>query len=200
MTPSDSATAPATAQPADAPVLASAAVPAGSQTQAAPAPAQPAAASGSGVPLPQGPIRAIGQALRQLREARGLSPAEVSARLKFSARQIQALEAERWEDLPKGVSLRGLVRNYARLLGADPDALTAALDPQIHAPARAPTLARVVPPSHGGMLHQEERAGGSVAWIVVILAVLAAAVGYAVWQGWLPVQWLSFDWLSPAAS
>ena len=25
--------------------------------------------------------------------------------------------------------------------------------------------------------------------------VLAAGVAYAFWQGWLPQQWLAFDWL-----
>lgn len=139
--------------------------------------------------------RTIGPALRQLRESRGWSLAEVSARLKFSPRQIEALEGERWSELPKGVSLRGLVRNYARLLGVDPATMMAALEPHIGSRPASPV--RDVPPSHGA-LHQEDRAGGSIAWIVVILAVLAAAVGYAFWQGWLPAQWLSFDWFSRA--
>ena len=60
---------------------------------------------------------------------KGWSVDEVSSRIKFSARQIEALENEQWADLPSGVSLRGLIRNYARLLGADSQAIVESLDP-----------------------------------------------------------------------
>ena len=61
---------------------------------------------------------------------KGWSVDEVSSRIKFSARQIEALENEQWADLPSGVSLRGLIRNYARLLGADSQAIVESLDPK----------------------------------------------------------------------
>jgi len=78
-------------------------------------------------------VRAVGLSLTRLREARGWTLAEVSVRLKFSERQLAALEAERWADLPHGLPLRGLVRNYARLLELDPEALLTALEPQLDA-------------------------------------------------------------------
>jgi Uncharacterized protein conserved in bacteria len=144
------------------------------------------------------PAAAIGAALRQLRESRGWTLADVSLRLKFSPRQIDALENERWDELPTGVSLRGLVRNYARLLGVDPAAMLSALQPHLGAPAASPVRPSVQ--GRGVMQHEERSGGGSIAWIVAILAVLAAALGYAFWHGWLPAQWLSLDWLSPSAS
>lgn len=55
-------------------------------------------------------IEGIGPTLRHLREAQRLTPAEVSMRLKFSQRQLDALENERWDALPHGMSLRGLSR------------------------------------------------------------------------------------------
>jgi (E)-4-hydroxy-3-methylbut-2-enyl-diphosphate synthase len=72
----------------------------------------------------------IGSALRSLRQSKGWSLDEVSSRIKFSTKQIDALENEAWADLPTGVSLRGLVRNYARLLGADSQAIVDSLDPK----------------------------------------------------------------------
>ena len=72
----------------------------------------------------------VGSALRTLRQSKGWSLDEVSSRIKFSTKQIEALENEAWADLPKGVSLRGLVRNYARLLGADSQAIVDSLDSQ----------------------------------------------------------------------
>lgn len=67
----------------------------------------------------------FGATLAAAREAKGLTRAEVAERLKLSPRQIEALEAEDWGALPDPVFVRGFVRNYARLLGLDADALIA---------------------------------------------------------------------------
>ena len=85
---------------------------------------------------------------------KGWSVDEVSSRIKFSARQIEALENEQWADLPSGVSLRGLIRNYARLLGADSQAIVESLDPKerVTGPvklSRARCIPRIPFPSRG---------------------------------------------------
>ncbi|MDX3905381.1 MAG: helix-turn-helix domain-containing protein [Pigmentiphaga sp.] len=73
----------------------------------------------------------VGRELARLREERGWSQEYVSDRLKYAVRQIRALESERWNELPQGMPLRGFVRNYARLLEADPAPLLQALSPQV---------------------------------------------------------------------
>lgn len=141
-----------------------------------------------------GAVMGLGETLRRLREARRLSLGEVSARLKFSVRQIEALEAERWDDLPPGVSLRGMVKNYGRYLQADEQALLSMLDSQCG------TSAARVRPAAGALqpadtpLHGEptSRPWG---WLVVILVLLFIAGFYAVERGWIPEQWLIFDWM-----
>ncbi len=65
----------------------------------------------------------FGAALAAAREAKGLTRNEVAERLKLSPRQIEALEAEDWAGLPDPIFVRGFVRNYARLLEIDADAL-----------------------------------------------------------------------------
>src|SRR3546814_11269262 len=77
----------------------------------------------------------VGATLRGLREAKRLTPAEVSARLKFSSRQLEALETEQWDRLPTGMSLRGFVKNSGRYLETDIDALMVMLDNQVRAAA-----------------------------------------------------------------
>ena len=147
----------------------------------------------------------VGAALRALRLSKGWSLEEVSGRIKFSPRQIQALEEERWNDLPTGVSLRGLIRNYARLLGADGQAIAGSLEAHAPAPAAtvAPTRGSSLAQSRGlrtsgteGLPSEDDRSGGSWGWWIVILVLIAAGVGYAFWQGWLPREWLSFQWVS----
>jgi cytoskeleton protein RodZ len=66
--------------------------------------------------------------LAGLRGEHKLSVADVAQRLKYGARQIEALEAEEFDKLPGATFIRGMVRSYARLLDADPRPLLEALD------------------------------------------------------------------------
>lgn len=61
----------------------------------------------------------VGNTLREAREHMGLTVDDVVNRLKFAPRQIRALEADAFEQLPEGAFLRGFVRSYARLLQLD---------------------------------------------------------------------------------
>lgn len=72
------------------------------------------------------PALKVGAILRAEREARGLSVEEIAERVKFSVRQIEALEHDDAEHLPQGTFLRGFVRSYARVLGMDESRLLAA--------------------------------------------------------------------------
>ncbi|ANN78651.1 helix-turn-helix domain-containing protein [Bordetella flabilis] len=139
--------------------------------------------------------RGVGGALRALRVSKGWSLDEVAGRIKFAPRQIEALEDERWSDLPTGISLRGLIRSYARLLGADPEAIIASLEPHMRAAAPARLTQGSLHAPRGAMPTEEERSSSSWGWLIVILLVLAAAVAYGFWQGWLPTHWMP-GWLT----
>jgi cytoskeleton protein RodZ len=65
----------------------------------------------------------IGAALRAAREEKGWTVNDVSSRLRLMTRQIEAIEAEDFSRLGQPVFARGFVRNYAKLLGLDPDEL-----------------------------------------------------------------------------
>lgn len=69
-----------------------------------------------------------GAALRQAREARGLSVQQAAEALFLSAAAVRALEAEQWAQLPAPVFVRGYIRAYARLLALQQDALVQAYD------------------------------------------------------------------------
>jgi len=68
-----------------------------------------------------------GARLRQARETVGLSIDGVAQQLKLAPRQVQALEADDYAQLPGRTFVRGFMRNYARLLHLDADAVIAAL-------------------------------------------------------------------------
>lgn len=69
----------------------------------------------------------VGAVLREAREQRGLSVADVESRLKFASRQIEALEADNFTRLPEISFVRRFVRSYAKLLQLDPAPLLASL-------------------------------------------------------------------------
>jgi len=139
----------------------------------------------------------LGASLRAMRKARGCSLSDASARLKYTVRQLDALENEQWQQLPKGMLLRGLVKNYGRFLETDVDALLVMLDNQVGTRSAASVSVPVPAASLSGAdlpLHPE---GGSRSWgwLLVIVVLLVVAGIYAIDRGWVPDSWLVFDWL-----
>ena len=82
------------------------------------------------------PQPGVGERLREARETREMSTAEVAAMLKLSPRQIEALEAGDWQALPGSAFIRGFIRNYARVVRIDADPLLADLDVPASQPPR----------------------------------------------------------------
>ena len=62
---------------------------------------------------------AFGDRLRREREMRGITLDEITDSTKISRRHLEALEGERFDQLPGGVFNKGFVRAYARFLGID---------------------------------------------------------------------------------
>jgi cytoskeleton protein RodZ len=77
----------------------------------------------------------IGDALKAAREARGWTQQDAATKLRLMARQVEAMEAEDYATLGQPVFARGFVRNYARLLGLDPEPLLNRMSESGAAPA-----------------------------------------------------------------
>jgi len=77
---------------------------------------------------------AVGAELRSAREALGLTVSEVAHQLKLAPRQVEALEAGRFDALPGGTFVRGMLRNYARLVKLTPEPLLEHLSGRFEAP------------------------------------------------------------------
>ena len=58
----------------------------------------------------------LGEKLRQAREAKGVSLAEIAAQTRIGVRMLQALETEQFNHLPGGVFNRSFLRQYAAFL------------------------------------------------------------------------------------
>ncbi len=75
-------------------------------------------------------LQELGSLLKQERERRSLSVRDVMDATKISRRNLNALEDGEVKLLPHPVYLKGYVRNYARLVGLDPEPLAALVDQQ----------------------------------------------------------------------
>jgi len=80
-----------------------------------------------GAHAPLDSLAAVGARLAQLREAKGLSVDDVSARLKVSPNKMRSLEAGDISQLPGTTFALGVIRSYAKMLGTDPEPFTQAL-------------------------------------------------------------------------
>jgi|CXWL01.1.fsa_nt_gi cytoskeleton protein RodZ len=118
---------------------------------------------------------AVGAELAAARAALGLSIADVAQQLKFAARQIEAMEQERFEALPSGTFARGMVRSYARLLKLDAEQLVGRMAARVAVPDNARAVASTRRPIP---IIDSHRRGNLVyaALSVAILGVIAAVV------------------------
>jgi len=119
----------------------------------------------------------LGKMLREAREQLNLSIVDVAAQIKFAPRQIEALEADDFKQLPEMAFLRGFVRSYAKILNLDAQKLLAAI-PQAQAPE--PEL---VPPSVNvpfPVAFSWQKQNLLLLGAALLLAVIVA--GFAVWH------------------
>jgi cytoskeleton protein RodZ len=117
----------------------------------------------------------VGQVLRDARDMQGLTLEDAAMRLRLMHRQVEAMETDDFESLGQPVFARGFVRNYARLLGLEPDALLARME---GAPAEASPVSHVEPPLPRSWLTSP--------WLMLLLLglVLVVAVPVALYL-WL---------------
>ncbi|CAB3678995.1 helix-turn-helix domain-containing protein [Paraburkholderia rhynchosiae] len=130
-------------------------------------------------------LAAVGARLTQLRESKGLSIEDVSARLKVAPAKLRALESGDISHLPDTTFALGVVRSYAKMLGADPTPFTQALRREKGVPA--PDLS--MPASSGTDLPRGRVSlslgGGaqrSRSWLWGVAAVIVAVIALAMWH------------------
>src|SRR5258708_6587390 len=86
-------------------------------------------------------MTAIGETLRRERLRRNLDLDAVSRELKISHKFLEAIEDERFDELPGGVFVKSFVRQYARMLGLDEEELAGEVQRTIEPPSVNPRFA-----------------------------------------------------------
>jgi cytoskeleton protein RodZ len=122
----------------------------------------------------------IGNSLRQAREHRGLSYANVEAATLIPARYLQAIEAEQFDRLPEGLYRRSFLREYAEYLGLDGGIFVAEYELRFAPPEAEPALVRPAPRrSRGNRLAELVPSG----WRALVVALIVVVLAGAWWLG-----------------
>ena len=139
-------------------------------------------AGAADVRAPAQEVATVGARLKAAREAAKLTHDDIAQALKFSPRQIAALEADDYAALPGATIVRGFVRNYARLLKLDAAPLLQQLDAVL---PLAP--AEVRPPDNIGVAGEPRGMRNASLLLAVALALLLAALLLAQWRYFAPL-------------
>lgn len=131
-----------------------------------------------------------GAALKDSREAQGLSLHDLASQLNMGDEQLKALETGDRPSLPEAVFIRAAVRRVANKLGLDPDPLIATLHDLDHIPTS--TSAIPLPASRGRLTSKDGMPAtdtdtpqrGGWGWLRVASGVLAVTAAVAAGWSW----------------
>lgn len=118
----------------------------------------------------------LGSLLRKAREAKGLSQQDVSNSLRFSVKQIEALENSAFELFSDAMMTRGFIRSYAKYLEIDAEPLLA-----IYRSGSGQESQKKVIAIKSSM-RPVELSGESWPWLKYILATIVVLLFLLVWM------------------
>lgn len=136
---------------------------------AAAAPAEPSA---SVPPVASAPPATVGEALRAARMAQDLTVEQVAAELRIEARQLAALEDDRFDQIGVPVFVKGYIRQYGQRFGLNVADLLALYYQQ------GKVADIELQPNRAIKLHDGRQLSS---WIVAALALATVVVAFAAW-------------------
>lgn len=127
------------------------------------------------------PASGPGAMLARGRADKGLSVADIAAQLRYSSKQIEALEGDDYSRLPGSTFVRGMIRGYAKVLGTQATPILHAYEARhVPAPITVDLRSKRVPFPDG-----RARSSRVYVWLSALVALLMAAVLYE-WHFGLP--------------
>ena len=156
---------------------------------------EPADAAGADAPEPP---RGPGGTLRQARRAAGLNIADAAEMLNLRETVVQAIEEDRFDDLPARTFARGYIRSYASLLNVN--ANDAVGEFERAAPAEAAPARPLIPGNAPSLRELPVRRPALIfGGVAVLIALTAAGVLAAFWPGGSPWEAWRGDEAAPEA-
>jgi cytoskeletal protein RodZ len=123
----------------------------------------------------------LGQFLRQERERKGVTLEQVASATKVSVRQLHALEADQYAEMPAKPFIRGFVTSYARFIGLDAKEILTQYDSFID----TKVLERPSRDSgHSGYAFEKKEGDQSqtLLWILIGTLALVTAIAFIIFK------------------
>ncbi len=127
-------------------------------------------------------MASFGQKLRQAREARNITLQEIADTTKIGTRALQALEWERFDQLPGGIFNKGFVRSYARCVGLDEEETVAAYMEAAKVPPPETDMQTLAVQVEAARAARRGPWSPNAASVVGVVAVIVALILGAVWM------------------
>jgi cytoskeleton protein RodZ len=136
-------------------------------------------------------LPSFGEKLKLEREKRKITLDQISSTTKIGTRMLQALEDEKFNQLPGGIFNKGFVRAYARAVGIDEDqAVSDYLEASGDAPSVRPDAAaresqadpRHTPEENGHLEIRAEVASRQLPWGLFAVILLLIALALTFWS------------------
>ena len=147
----------------------------------------------------------VGAMLKRRRIELEMSQADVANALKVVVRRIDAMEAERWNELPTGTFLRGFVRNYARALKIDVNALIERIDASLMRSRNpdsilvAPETLKTTLPRRSGPA-EDHHTGRRLIYGAFVFALVAAVIAWSGTNSFDRAADAVHAWFAPATN
>ncbi|MCL1918057.1 MAG: helix-turn-helix domain-containing protein [Peptococcaceae bacterium] len=117
-----------------------------------------------------------GGLLREAREARGLTLADIEQIIKIRRVYLQALENEMYEEMPGDTYIRGFLRGYARVVGLKPDEIV-----EMYLDSRRP---KEIPILTEKTLKKTSVGKGPLVAVLVVVLGIVGFLGYHGYRQW----------------
>ena len=121
-------------------------------------------------------LEELGQAIKEKREAAGMSLDDVAGRLKISVRILRTLEEGSVVGLPHAVYAKSFIRSFGQVVGYAPQELNAALEELFPPDAFDESKAESILRAHPAMTYYPD-AGKRFAIILLLLALIGGLIG-----------------------
>jgi cytoskeleton protein RodZ len=125
-------------------------------------------------------LPSFGEKLKSEREKRAITLEQISLSTKIGTRMLQALEEEKFDQLPGGIFNKGFVRAYARHLGLDEDQTVAdylEASGESPLPKAGPDMEEAAPPEA-----REQGPSRQLPWGIFAALLLLVALALSVWS------------------
>jgi|CZLA01.1.fsa_nt_gi cytoskeleton protein RodZ len=134
-------------------------------------------------------LPSFGEKLKLEREKRKITLEEISVSTKIGTRMLQALEEDKFNQLPGGIFNKGFVRAYARFVGLDEDQTVANY---LEASGDAPPVSTEIAPREDGARENAEHVrrleasadgpGRPIPWGLFAAILLVVALALSLWS------------------